>query len=80
MDTDRLSLLLGTCIVPGILDSLNIPQGKQVESIDTFYQSKLYELLSDPATGMWHLSPCLLADLYQEEQQRGYFDMPEEQS
>jgi hypothetical protein len=80
MDADRLSVLLGTCIVPSILDSLNIPQSEQIEGIDAFYRSKLYEALSDPATGMWHLSPYLLADLYREEQRVGYFEVPEEQS
>jgi hypothetical protein len=80
MDADRLSLLLGTCIVPGILDSLDIPQGKQVENIDALYQSELYESLSNPATGMWHLSPHLLADLYREERETGHFETPEEQS
>lgn len=38
------------------------------------------QLLSDPATGVWHLSARILADAYAEELSGGSFELPEEQS
>lgn len=77
MDANRLSVLLGTCIVPSVLALVN---SQNLQEIDAFYRSKLYALLSDEKTGMWHLSPRTLADLYEEERKTGSFDPPEEQS
>ncbi|WP_080798005.1 hypothetical protein [Arabiibacter massiliensis] len=77
LSNDRLSTLLGISIVPAVLEAAGIdgPEG-----IEEFYRSKLYGLLSDPQTAMWHLSPQTLATLYVEERSTGTFDVPEEQS
>jgi hypothetical protein len=77
MSDQHLTTLLGICIVPAILEILNIDDAV---GIDRFYQSKLYALLSDSDTAMWHLSPALLAQLYNEELETGSFEVPEEQS
>lgn len=74
---DRLSTLLGVSVVPAILA---IVQVDDPEGVERFYRSKLYGLLSDVDTGMWHLSPQTLADLYVQELETGGFDTPEEQS
>jgi hypothetical protein len=80
MNNDKLSLLLGTCIVPGIIESLAVPEDRQADLVDQLYGSKLYVLLSDDASSMWHLSPVLLGQLFKEELATGTFDVPEEQS
>jgi hypothetical protein len=77
MNEDQFSVLLGVSIVPAIFEALGVDG---TTDIDRFYQSKLYALLGDPATGMWHLSPALLAQLYNEELEAGSFEIPEEQS
>lgn len=74
---DRLSTLLGISIVPAILEAVDADGPDDVEA---FYKSKLYQLLSDPQTGMWHLSSQTLASLYAEERETGTFPLPEEQS
>ena len=74
---DGLSTLLGVSIVPAVLASAQVDNP---DDVARFYRSKLYSLLSDAETGMWHLSPKILADLYKEELATGDFDIPEEQS
>ncbi|MDR1082866.1 MAG: hypothetical protein LBL27_03240 [Coriobacteriales bacterium] len=80
IDSERLSALLGLGIVPSVLRELGIDAESQTEEVTRFYHSKLYELLSKPETGMWHLSPILLAEFYREELETGSFEVPEEQS
>ena len=70
---DRLSTLLGTCIVPAVLEHAHV----DVDGIDEFYRSRLYELLGDASTGMWHFSPATLAQMYQDEKLTGSFEIPE---
>ena len=70
---ERLSVLLGTCIVPAVLELAQVPD----DGVDAFYRSRLYALLGDVETGMWHLSPATLAAMYQEEQRTGGFEIPE---
>jgi hypothetical protein len=77
MNDAHLPTLLGISIVPAILENLRI---QDPNDIDRFYRSKLYALLGDPNTAMWHLSPALLAQLYNEELEVGSFEVPEEQS
>lgn len=73
----QLSSLLGTAIAPAILEAAN---AKSAEDVDRFFRSDLYGMLSDPATGLWHLSPVLLAQMYADELSYGAFAVPEEQS
>lgn len=74
---EKLSMLLGVSIVPAVLEAARI---SEPEEVDRFYRSRLYQLLSDPATGVWHLSARILADAYAEELSDGSFELPEEQS
>ncbi len=69
-----LPLLLGTCIVPAIMEHLD---AQNVYAIDRFYSSHFYGLLSDPQTDLWHLSPVTLAEMYLDEQHTGVFEDPE---
>lgn len=74
---DDLPLLLGTCIVPAIMEYLGV---QNAYAIDRFYSSRFYGLLSDPQTSLWHLSPATLAEMYLEEQRTGAFEDPEVQA
>lgn len=73
MTQERLSTLLGVCIVPAVIEAAQLDDA----GIDTFYRSKLYELLGNVETGMWHFSPATLAKMFLEEQARGTFEIPE---
>jgi hypothetical protein len=77
MNNVDVSLLLGTCLIPGILEEFNIPNDKVVEFIDKFYRSRLFNLMKEEKTAVWHLSARTLADIYSEEQKTGKLNLPE---
>ena len=43
-----------------------------------FYESKVYALLEQEDTKLWHLSPRALFAMFDEEQKTGSFAIPEE--
>lgn len=49
--------------------------GNAREVIRDFYRSKLYALLSDRETGLWHASTDMLLELYREEKETGSFNL-----
>ena len=73
----RVSTLLGTCIVPSVLERCGVASA---EGLDTLLRSETFALLSDPETGMWHLSPATIAEIFRREMECGQVDTPEEQS
>ncbi len=50
----------------------------EVSASTNFYNSKLYELLEQEDTKLWHLSPLTLFNMFDEEQKTGAFAFPEE--
>ena len=73
----RLSALMGSCITPAVLERAGMATK---EGLDAFLRSETFEILSDPRTGMWHLSPSTLAEILKHELTFGTLDTPEEQS
>lgn len=43
-----------------------------------FYNSKVYELLEQEETKVWHFSPLTLFNMFDEEKRTGTFEIPEE--
>lgn len=43
-----------------------------------FYNSKVYALLEQEETKLWHFSPLTLFNLFDEEKKTGSFELPEE--
>ena len=43
-----------------------------------FYNSKVYALLEQEDTKLWHFSPLTLFNMFDEEKKTGSFEMPEE--
>jgi hypothetical protein len=50
-----------------------------LEALRIFYNSELYDRLSDEETKLWHLSALTLYDLLDEELMTGHINYPEEQ-
>lgn len=73
----RVSALMGTCLTPAILERADMATK---EGLDTFLRSETFALLSDPRTGMWHLSAATLAEILTHELTSGKVETPEEQS
>ena len=49
----------------------------EVEATRAFYESKVYSLLEQEDTKMWHLSPLMLFNMFEEEQKTGNITFPE---
>lgn len=78
MNEEQFSAMLAL-IVPPIIEQIiqnsNIDDDKV---ISRFYQSKLYQELSDETSKLWHYSPIMLYTMYQDELLTGSYDYPEE--
>ena len=78
MNEGQFSAML-TMIVPPIIDQ--ITKNSNVDDdkiISCFYQSKLYQELSDEKSKLWHYSAMTLYTMYQDELLTGSYDYPEE--
>lgn len=49
----------------------------EVTATKTFYESKVYSLLEQEDTKLWHLSPLTLFNMYDEERKTGNITFPE---
>lgn len=78
MSKDQFSAMLAI-IVPPIIEQItknsNIGDEK---AISIFYQSKVYQELSDEESKLWHYSPLTLYTIFQDELLTGTYDYPEE--
>lgn len=50
----------------------------EVSASRAFYSSQVYAMLEDEETKIWHFSPQMLMQMYDEEQRTGSFAVPEE--
>lgn len=78
MNEDQFSAMLAI-IVPPIIDLITKNSNVSDDiAISRFYQSRLYQELSDESSKLWHYSPLTLYTMYQDELLTGYYDYPEE--
>ena len=68
-----------TLLVPQVVQLIreNYPLDEMAASRE-FYESKVYSLLEQENTKLWHLSPLTLFHMFDEEKKMGDFEMPEE--
>ena len=50
----------------------------EVTASNEFYNSKVYALLEQEDTKLWHFSPLTLFNLFDAEKKTGTFELPEE--
>lgn len=50
----------------------------EMTATNEFYNSKVYALLEQEDTKLWHFSPLTLFNLFDEEKKTGNFELPEE--
>ena len=72
---ESMLILIVPAVVNLIKDNNNFGE---IEAIETFYQSKVYEKLEQEDTKLWHFSPLTLYNMYEEEQKTGKLIFPEE--
>ena len=68
-----------TLLVPQVINLIceNYPLDEMTASRE-FYESKVYSLLEQEDTKLWHFSPLILFNMFDEEKRTGDFQMPEE--
>ena len=72
---ESMLILIVPAVVNLIKDNNNFGE---IEAIETFYQSKVYEKMEQEDTKLWHFSPLTLYNMYEEEQKTGKLIFPEE--
>ena len=78
MNEDQFSAMLAV-IVPPIIEQITKNSNvSENTAISRFYQSKLYEELSDEKSKLWHYGPMTLYTMYQDELLTGDYYYPEE--
>lgn len=50
----------------------------EVSAATKFYNSKVYALMEDESTKLWHLSPLTIFNMYDDEAKTGVIKFPEE--
>ncbi|WP_455506398.1 hypothetical protein [Gemmiger formicilis] len=78
MGNEKFSAVMGV-LVPQIilLITENYPYD-EMTATNEFYASKVYGVLEDEETKLWHFSPLTLFNMFDEEKRTGSFTFPEE--
>ena len=78
MSTEKFSAIMGV-LVPQIIAIISTRTGcDEQTAIRSFYSSKVYALLEQEDTKLWHFSPLTLFNMFDEEKKMGKFTLPEE--
>lgn len=72
---EAIMTLLVPQVVSLICERYNVDE---VNAAREFYSSKVYALLEEEETKLWHFSPLTLFHMYDEEKKTGSFVIPEE--
>lgn len=71
--------ILSITIVPQAVALISEKEGiNEIDAMETFYQSKVYALLSDEETKVWHYSPLTIYGMWKTENATGKVIFPEE--
>ena len=78
MDQKTFEAIL-TLLVPQVIDLIVKNYGlDEISATKAFYESKLYSVLEEEDTKVWHFSPLTLFCLFDEETRTGKITFPEE--
>lgn len=78
MNDEKFAAIMGVLVEQVVhLIAENYEYDELVAS-NAFYNSKVYALLEQEETKLWHFSPLTLFNLFVEEQKTGSFELPEE--
>lgn len=77
MEQKKFEALL-VLIVPKVIGLITANfEMDEVTATKAFYESKVYSLLEQEDTKMWHLSPLTLFNMFEEERKTGNITFPE---
>lgn len=75
----KFNSILSIALIPQIIALIVDKDGlDDINAINEFYQSKVYDLLSKEETKMWHYSPICIYMMWKQEKKTGKVAFPEE--
>lgn len=78
MSKEKFGAIMGV-LLPQLVQLICQNEGlDEISASKALYTSKLYSVLEDEGTKLWHLSPHALYDIYVSEQLTGTPEFPEE--
>lgn len=77
--TDKKFEAILTLLVPQVIQLIVENYSfDEITASREFYESKVYSLVEQEDTKLWHFSPLTLFNMFDEEKKTGDFEMPEE--
>lgn len=78
MNAEQYSAIIGL-IVPEVVRLIAEKYScNEVTAAEEFYRSRVYTILEQEQTKLWHFSPLTLFNMFEEEKKTGSFVVPEE--
>ncbi len=78
MGNEKFSAVMGVLVPQIILLITENYSYDEMTATNEFYASKVYGVLEDEETKLWHFSPLTLFNMFDEEKKTGSFTFPEE--
>ena len=76
---EKFNSVLSIALIPQTVALIVEKEGlDDITALNEFYQSKVYDLLSDEETKMWHYSPMTVYMMWKLEKETGEVVFPEE--
>lgn len=76
---EKFNAILSIAIIPEVISLISKNENiDEIRAINEFYDSKVYSLLSDESTKIWHYSPLTIYHMWKEEKTTGEIIFPEE--
>ena len=77
--TDKKFEAILTLLVPQVIQLIVENYSfDEITASREFYESKVYSLVEQEDTKLWHFSPLTLFNMFDEEKKTGDFELPEE--
>lgn len=75
----KFNSILSIAIIPQTISLIAEKNNmEETKALNEFYDSKVYSLLSDEKTKMWHYSPLVIYEMWKHEKETGIVLFPEE--
>ncbi len=78
MGTEKFSAIMGVLVKQVVHLVIENYSYDELTASNEFYNSKVYALLEQEETKLWHFSPLTLFNMFDEEKKTGSFELPEE--
>lgn len=76
---EKFNSILSIAIIPQVVSLIAEKENiEEIEALNEFYKSKIYSLLADEKTSIWHYSSLMIYNMWKYEKETGKVLFPEE--